>query len=81
MNVKSNISIYGVVDKLFTDKTLVARARARLEVERKEQARQLKIRDNDCPTCGGILVRGKRNKKNDYKREWACTECFEVHTI
>lgn len=46
-----------------------------------EQLRKAKVINNECPTCGGKLVRGKKNKHNDYKRDWACSKCKEVHSI
>lgn len=47
----------------------------------KEEKRQKSIRSNICPSCSGKLVRGSRNKHNDYKRTWGCIDCFEIHTI
>lgn len=31
-----------------------------------------------CPFCQGKLVRGKKDKKNDYKRTWTCSKCESV---
>lgn len=60
----------------------VREARKLLYLENKaEQLRKAKIINNDCPTCGGKLVRGKKNKHNGYKRDWACSKCWEVHSI
>lgn len=28
-----------------------------------------------CPYCGNKLVRGKKDKKNGYKRIWTCKTC------
>lgn len=33
-----------------------------------------------CPSCHGKLERGKKNKLNDYKRDWFCTKCNETYT-
>lgn len=47
----------------------------------KEQIRQAKIIKNICPICDGRLVRGKKNKKNDYKRVWTCSQCGSSHNV
>lgn len=46
-----------------------------------ENLRRNAIRMNICPSCKGKLIRGARNKNNDYKREWFCRTCGETHTI
>jgi len=28
-----------------------------------------------CPDCLGKLIRGKKDKKNGYKRTWNCVKC------
>lgn len=63
------------------DKEARARIVAKANSIEKENRRKNLIRSNECPSCGGKLYRGKRNKNNDYKRDWACVECFEIHTI
>lgn len=63
------------------DKSTRAKIRARSEAIQKENKRQNLIRENTCPICSGKLTRGKRNKNNDYKREWACSTCSSVHYI
>ena len=44
-----------------------------------EQIRQTKIRQSICPVCNNKLVRGKRDKKKDYKRLWDCLFCNKTH--
>lgn len=63
------------------DKNAKARIRAKIDAINKEEKRQKSIRSNVCPACNGKLVRGPRNKHNDYKRTWGCIDCFEIHTI
>lgn len=46
-----------------------------------ERYRQSSIVQSVCPSCKGKLVRGKKNKKNDYKRDWKCSKCNEIHSI
>lgn len=65
----------------YLNKQFASRERARQAAEEDERMRQNCIRKGICPTCQSELIRGKRNKKNDYKREWGCTNCFSVHTI
>ena len=67
--------------KMYLDKPTRARMKAQIDSEWAEEKRQIKIRSNSCPSCDGELIRGRRNKNNGYKREWACTSCFEIHTI
>lgn len=45
-----------------------------------ERVRRAKIIKNICPNCEGKLIRGKKDKKNDYKRIWNCKDCGSSHT-
>jgi RNase P subunit RPR2 len=45
-----------------------------------ERIRLTKIIKNICPDCEGKLIRGKKDKKNGYKRIWACTNCGNSHS-
>lgn len=51
------------------------------EAIRKEEVRCSYIRQGICPSCEGRLIRGKKNKRNDYKRSWDCKECNEMHLV
>ena len=62
-------------------KSIVTRRATIAEAQRKERRRQACIRLNTCPTCEGKLDRGKKDKKNDYKRVWICQKCGESHHI
>ena len=33
------------------------------------------ISQGKCPHCLGKLIRGKKDKKNGYKRTWKCLKC------
>jgi len=33
------------------------------------------IQQGLCPECLGKLIRGKKDKKNGYKRTWFCVKC------
>jgi hypothetical protein len=46
-----------------------------------EQARRDNIIQNICPDCQGKLARGKKDKKNNYKRQWNCKECGNTHFL
>ncbi|MGX1195774.1 hypothetical protein [Metabacillus sp. SLBN-84] len=46
-----------------------------------ERTRRAKIIKNVCPACDSKLTRGKKDKKNDYKRTWDCTNCGSRHTV
>ena len=49
------------------------------EAIRKEEVRCAYIRQGICPSCKGKLIRGKKVKRNNYKRSWDCKECKEMH--
>lgn len=49
------------------------------EAIRKEEVRCANIRQGICPSCEGKLIRGKKDKRNNYKRSWDCKECKEMH--
>ncbi|MBD7970238.1 hypothetical protein [Paenibacillus gallinarum] len=44
-----------------------------------EALRQTEIKKSICPTCGGRLIRGKKNKLIEYKRTWNCINCGTRH--
>lgn len=44
-----------------------------------ETLRQTNIKKSICPTCGGHLLRGKKNKLIEYKRTWNCINCGTQH--
>jgi len=45
-----------------------------------ERLRKARITKSICPDCEGKLIRGKKDKKNDYKRLWVCKNCGKSHT-
>lgn len=51
------------------------------EVSRLEEIRCSQVRQGICPSCEGKLIRGKKDKRNNYKRSWECKECEEVHLV
>lgn len=55
-----------------------AETRRRLSEQR---IRHAKIIQNICPDCEGKLVRGKKDKKNNYKRAWNCRDCQNSHSM
>lgn len=62
-------------------KTLPQEEQDRITAEREviqEQKRVAAcIQQGKCPHCLGKLTRGKKDKKNGYKRIWKCTKCNE----
>ena len=46
-----------------------------------QRIRQEKIIKNICPDCEGRLIRGKKDKQNDYKRLWVCKDCGNSHSL
>lgn len=64
---------------------LSAEEKQRIEQERaadrRERLRQAQIIRNICPACEGKLIRGKKDKRNDYKRAWKCSSCYKFHSI
>jgi|GEM_PF-1521354 len=51
------------------------------EVTRLEEIRCSKVRQGSCPSCEGKMIRGKKDKRYNYKRLWECRECKEVHLV
>lgn len=54
---------------------------AQIQAKRDEEVRQARILKNICPNCEGKLVRGRKQKHNDYKRAWRCVDCTKVHSM
>ena len=67
-------------DSKLTDEERKAN-REHYEAMRKERQRKASVIANICPVCDAKLIRGKKNKKNDYKRDWQCSVCTSVHSI
>jgi len=65
--------------KLTQEEKVQRQERRRLLEE--QRIRHVKIVKNICPDCDGKLSRGKKDKKNDYKRSWNCMECGTDHSI
>ena len=38
------------------------------------------VSQGKCPDCKGKLIRGKKDKRNNYKRTWTCSECESKFT-
>ena len=51
------------------------------EAIREEEIRCSLVRQCICPSCKGKLIRGKKDKRNNYKRSWECKECKEAHLV
>lgn len=48
---------------------------------RNEEIRCSLVRQGICPSCKGKLIRGKKDKRKNYKRSWECKECKETHLV
>jgi len=60
-------------------KSLPQEEQDRITAEREALQEQKRVNacisQGKCPECLGKLVRGKKDKKNGYKRKWKCTSC------
>ncbi len=65
--------------KLTEEEKAERRERRRLLEE--QRVRKNAIIKNICPDCEGKLIRGKKDKKNDYKRSWYCSNCGLSHDL
>ena len=74
-NIQSGLQLASLVNK--HNKSLSIKERLALkkkvaeekELKRVDQAIQAGL----CPYCGVRLIRGKKDKHNDYKRVWTCS--------
>ncbi len=48
---------------------------AQREYEQEQKRVNACINQGKCPNCLGRLIRGKKDKKNEYKRTWKCLSC------
>lgn len=90
IGASSMSSIYGLALGLLAEGR---KAEARLSEEERaqrkeasrlaseERSRRAYINQGTCPSCEGKLIRGKKDKKNNYKRAWVCSKCKELHTM
>jgi hypothetical protein len=53
--------------------------KARFKALQEERRIKACIVSGTCPSCQSKLIRGKKDKKNDYKRKWTCIGCFEEY--
>lgn len=51
------------------------------EAIREEEIRCSQVRQGICPSCKGKLIRGKKDKRNNYKRSWKCEDCEKTHLV
>jgi hypothetical protein len=51
------------------------RITAQREAEQEQKRVNACINQGKCPECLGKLIRGKKDKKNGYKRTWKCLKC------
>jgi hypothetical protein len=67
-------------DSQLTEEQKAERAETRRRLS-EQRVRHAKIIQNICPGCEGKLVRGKKDKKNNYKRTWNCRDCGSSHSM
>lgn len=73
------VSVQHAESKVPLEERIIRKEKRRLLSE--ERLRKSLILQSICPSCKGKLVRGKKNKKNDYKRDWKCSECDKTHSV
>lgn len=81
------MAILGLLDRLEEAAEENRRNFYELPIEEQERIREERAKDKEiirvkaclekgrCPQCGGRTIRGKKDKKNDNKREWICKLC------
>jgi hypothetical protein len=87
--VGSGVSPYALISSMMIaankNSNLTSEQKAKREEERRllseQRIRHAKIIKNICPDCEGKLIRGKKDKKNDYKRKWICGDCGSSHSM
>lgn len=48
---------------------------------REQHRTEVLIHQGRCPDCGNKLIRGKKDKRNDYKRTWTCSWCHKAFSL
>lgn len=79
-------TLYGVMmasiahqeDKITPKERADRKEESRIKSEQREK--RAKVIKNICPDCNGKLSRGKKDKKNNYKRFWTCKDCGNSHS-
>lgn len=88
-NGRSDTSLYPIISSLMAASVIresnltpeeKAQRTKKRELMAEERIRKAKVLKNICPECEGKLIRGKKDKKNDYKRMWTCKDCGKSHT-
>ena len=63
----------------YKDSRLTTEERKTKENEREKRKEQLRIskmvQQGKCPYCEHKLIRGKKDKHNNYVRTWTCSKC------
>ena len=65
------------VKKPFNDRSQEEQDQINAKWESDKENKRVKeyIQQGICPYCEGKLIRGKKDKKNNYKRTWNCVKC------
>ena len=72
--INTLLAAMAIQDSRLSKEEKVAREERRRLAE-EQRIRKAKVHQNICPDCDGKLIRGKKDKKFDYKRLWSCNEC------
>jgi len=78
--LSSMMTAAAIENAKLSDEEKAARKEARRKLS-EQRARYAKIIKSICPDCEGKLIRGKKDKKNNYKRMWSCESCGILHSV
>jgi len=78
--LNSLVAATKIEESKLTPEQKILRNEAR-RIKEDQEIKRVKILKNICPECGGKLIRGKKDKKNDYKRSWKCVNCESVFSM
>jgi hypothetical protein len=79
-SIEALVAASAMANASLTPEEKAERRSKREELEKKRRLVTM-VRQGICPICGSKLHRGKKDKKNDYKRSWDCTTCGSIHSI
>lgn len=78
--ISSLINVLSVKESELTPEQRVER-QERIRIQNEQRALKNNILKNTCPNCEGKLIRGNKEKENNYRRRWSCNNCNSSYSM